>query len=385
MRRNVEMPGPQPKYAIQLTDMQISELTHLSLSLTAPYVEVQRARILLLAHSHPDWPNTKIAKQVGSSLNRVKACRQRWSHQGTLQSKPRSGAPREFSAIVRAQIVALACTKPRDQGKVYKRWSSEKLAQTAVEKGIVSSISASPIRRWLKQDQIKPWRYHSWQKPQDLHFVEKASPVLDLYEQAQELAKRGEAVCGIDEKTSIQARQRLSETQAAVAGHPMQVSDRYKRMGSLQLFCTLRVATGLTFADCYARKRFSEFQDFLLKLFSSALCQGLKVLHLILDNGPTHAPKQLESWIGSLNLSFEVRVYWLPKHASWLDQVEIIFSKVQREVLTPNDFASTIALQRDLLAYFEELNRHPKPIKWTYTKAKLIAKLGPPLQKQLAA
>ena len=119
--------------------------------------------------------------------------------------------------------------------------------------------------------------------------------------------------------------------------------------------------------------------------FQSALCTGVKVLHLILDNGPTHAPKQLGAWLASLELSFEVRLYWLPKYASWLDQVEIIFSKVQRDVLTPNDFASTLALENTLRTYFEDLNQHPKPIQWTYTKAKLLAKFGAPPPAQLAA
>jgi len=80
-----------------------------------------------------------------------------------------------------------------------------------------------------------------------------------------------------------------------------------------------------------------------------------------------------------------VHIYWLPTHASWLDQVEIIFSKVQRDVLTPNDFPSLTALERDLLSYCEELNRNPKPINWTYTKVKLIAKFGTPPSDQLAA
>jgi hypothetical protein len=84
-------------------------------------------------------------------------------------------------------------------------------------------------------------------------------------------------------------------------------------------------------------------------------------------------------------LAFEVRLYWLPKYASWLDQVEIIFSKVQRDVLTPSDFASPLALERALQAYFEELNQHPKPIQWTYTKTKLLAKFGAPPPAQLAA
>ena len=79
------------------------------------------------------------------------------------------------------------------------------------------------------------------------------------------------------------------------------------------------------------------------------------------------------------------RLYWLPTHASWLDQVEIIFSKVQRDVLTPNDFPSTLALEKHLKHYFDELNCHPKPIQWTYTKTKLIAKFGTPQPAELAA
>ena len=161
----------------------------------------------------------------------------------------------------------------------------------------------------------------------------------------------------------------------------MQVADRYKRMGALQLFCALLVASGQTFVQTRTTKKFVDFKAFLLALFQSTLCAGSKVLHLILDNGPTHAPKQLGPWLASLELSFEVRLYWLPKYASWLDQVEIIFSKVQRDLLTPNDFPSLVALERDLAAYFADLNLHPKPIKWTYTKTQLLAKFeAPPLQ-----
>jgi DDE superfamily endonuclease len=202
--------------------------------------------------------------------------------------------------------------------------------------------------------------------------------VLDLYEQAQELAAQGEAVVCADEKTSIQARQRLSATKAAALAFPVLVTDRYRSMGALQLFCALMVATGLTFARMRTGRKFADFKAFLLEFFQSALCQGLKVIHLVLDNGSTHAPKQLGSWIASLNLPFEVRIYWLPAHASWLDQVEIVFSKVQRDVLTPNDFASTIALEKTLKEYFADLNRYPRPIHWTYTKTKLLAKFAPP-------
>jgi hypothetical protein len=315
----------------------------------------------------------------------VQEWRRRWQGQGTLQARARGGAPRHFSALVRARIVALACSKPSAHGKAWKRWSGEKLAQVAVEQGLVATISPRTIRRWLRQDKLQPWRYHSWQHSTDPQFVEKAAPVLDLYAQAPALQAQGELTVCTDEKTSIQARQRVTATKAAAPGEGLQVADRYKRMGALQLFCALVVARGLTFAQTRARKKFVDFKAFLLAFFQSARCVGVKVLHLILDNGPTHAPRQLGAWLASLELSFEVRLYWLPKYASWLDQVEIIFSKGQRDVLTPNDFPSTVALERDLAAYFAELNEHPKPIQWTYTTTKLIAKFGAPPPLQLAA
>jgi hypothetical protein len=302
-----------------------------------------------------------------------------------LHDAPRAGTRRRFTPLHRAQSVALACSAPRQHGKAWLRWSGEKLARVAVEQQRVEAISPGTIRRWLRADKIKPWRYHSWQHSTDPQFVEKATPGLDLYTQAPGLQAQGELPVCADEKTSMQARQRVTATKAATPGEVMQVADRYKRMGALQLFCALVVASGLTFAQTRTTKKFVDFKAFLQAFFQRALCVGVKVLHLILDNGPTHAPKQLGAWLASLELSFEVRLYWLPKYASWLDQVEIIFSKGQRDVLTPNDFPSTLALERTVQAYFAELNRHPKPLQWTYTTTKLLAKFGAPPPLQLAA
>jgi len=346
---------------------------------------VQRARLLLLAHHRPTWHKGQIAQAVGCSVAMVKEWRRRWTQQGTLTARPRSGGPRHFPALVRAQVVALAWSKPSAYGQVWNRGSGEKLAQVAVEQGLVSPISPSTIRRWLRQDKIKPWRYHSWQHCTDPQFVEKATPGLDLYESASLLATQQEGVCGTDEQTSLPARQRLPETQAAVPGSPVQVADRYGRMGALRLFCGLLVATGRTVPRCYARRCFADFKVFLAELFAFVLCQGLQVLPLSLDNGPPHAPKQLARWSASVDRAFAGRLYWLPTYASWLEQVESMFSKVQRDGLTPNDFPSTVALERALQPYCEELNAHPKPIKWTYTKTKLLAKFGSPPLAQLAA
>ncbi len=379
------MAGPKPKYTIKLTEQQYKELKHLSQSHMAPWVEVQRARILLLAHESPDYSNYSIAEKIGCKVDMVKKWRRRWQKKPSVKSLPRRGAPRKFSALQRSQITALACSNPMDYGKPWKSWSGEKLSQVAVEKKIVTSISAGNIRRWLNQDKIKPWQYHSWQKSTDPDFVEKAGPILDLYEASQELFQQGHAVVCIDEKTSIQARKPLNETRPAIPNHPVLISDRYERKGALQLFCALMVATGITVARCFNNKCFVDFQAFLLRLFNSQVCKGLKFIHLILDNGTTHAPKRLAKWIDSLNLSFKVKIYWLPIHASWLDQAEIIFSKVQRDVLTPCYFQDKLDLELQIMTYFEYLNQDPKPIQWSYTKIKMLEKFGPQNQQKLAA
>jgi transposase len=165
------MPGPLPKYPIQLTPEQEVHLQHLSTSYTAPFAEVQRARILLLAHQHPTWYNAEIARRVGCCVNTVKRWRQRWQVTDRLHDTARPGCQRTFTPLERAQMTALACSAPREYGKPWRRWSGEKLAQVAVEQQIVTRLSPGTIRTWLRQDKIKPWRYHSWQHSTDPQFV----------------------------------------------------------------------------------------------------------------------------------------------------------------------------------------------------------------------
>jgi DDE superfamily endonuclease/Homeodomain-like domain-containing protein len=379
------MPGPLPKYPIQLTLEQEGHVQQLSPCYTAPCAEVQRARILLLAYQHPTWCHAEVAQRVGCCVNTVTHWRLRWQQTTSVHDAPRAGTRRTCTPLQRAQMTALAWSTPRAHGKPWPRWSGEKLAPVAIAPQSVEPIAPGTLRTWLRQDKSKPWRSHSWQHSTDPQCVDKASPVLDLYEHAPALAAPGEGVVCSDEKTSIQARQRVSATKAAAPGYPLQVADRSKWMGAVQLFCALLVASDLTFARTRSGTTFADCKAFLLALLQSALCAGLPVVHLLLDNGSTHAPKPLGPWIASLALAFVVRIYWLPTHASWLDQVEIIFSKVQRDVLTPNDFPSPLALEKQLKTYFAELNRHPKPMQWTYTKTTLLTKFGTSQPVKLAA
>jgi transposase len=262
------------------------------------------------------------------------------------------------------------------------RWSNAEIAQHLITLGVVVSIAASTVGRWLKAEKLKPWRYHSWQhilNPKE--FLESARPILWLYERAKRFLAKGFWIVCVDEKTSIQARERISPPDPAVSGHPVHVAHRYERQGAVHLFGGLSVGDGKVYGQCYARKRFVDFQAFLLEvIIPEALRRGVHNLSLILDNGTTHAPKQLKRWLlaqrESRKWPFTIHVYWLPKNASWLDQIEIWFSILQRKFLQPNHFETLDALKEGILKFIAHYNQTATPIRWTYTIEKLEKKLG---------
>jgi transposase len=287
-----------------------------------------------------------------------------------------------FPPEVRSQATAVACSQPRQKGVPLVRWSAGEIARRLVALGVVAFVAASTVARWLAQDKIRPWRYHNWQHilaPQA--FLERARPVLRLYEKARNLLQTGTWVVCTDEKTSIQAREREQPTRPAQPGKPVLVSPRYKRHGARQLFAALSVADGQVYGQCRERKRFVDFCAFLTEeLIPEALRRKVQTLALVLDNGSTHAPKRLEAWlkeyVASLPEKLAVEIYWLPKNASWLDQIEIWFSILQRKLLQPNDFTSVQQLEASIRDFIRMSNETAKPIHWTYTVEKLEQKLG---------
>ncbi len=275
----------------------------------------------------------------------------------------------------------MACSRPQAEGVPLARWSYAEIARRLVTLGVVVSVATSTVGRWLQAERIKPWRYRLWQHVRDPRFLELAKPVLRLYELACELYQLGVWVVCADEKTSIQARQRIDEPQPAAVGQAAHIAARYERRGALQLFAGLSVADGQALGCCRERHCFVDFQAFILEaLVPEAVRRGVRLICLVLDNGPTHAPKQLEAWLAeqqALNQwSFEIKLFWLPKYASWLDQAEIWFSILQRKALAPNHFESVTHLEHQLLDFFQYYNRTAQPIQWSYTVAKLDKKFG---------
>jgi hypothetical protein len=226
IRRTVRMPGPLPQYPITRTPEQAARLQSRSPWDPAPYAEVPRARLRLLAHHHPAWRHSDIARQVGCTPETVRQWRRRWQTTAVVRDAPRAGARRTCTPLQRAQITALAWSAPQEHGKAWRRWAGEKRAQVAGEQQMVQRSAPGTIRPWRRQEKSKPWRYHAWQHATDPQCVAQAAPGLDRYEHAQALAAQGEAVVCRDAKTSLQARQRVSATKAAAPGFPLHVADR---------------------------------------------------------------------------------------------------------------------------------------------------------------
>jgi hypothetical protein len=287
-----------------------------------------------------------------------------------------------FPPQVRAHVTAIACSLPKQCQVPLSRWSRAELARHVLQDPSLPPISASTVGRWLKAERLRPWRYHAWQHIHDpVAFLQRARPVLQAYAQALALLRAGTWLVSLDEKTSIQAREGEQSPRPACAGKPSLHEARYHRRGSRHLFAGLSVADGQVYGICRQRKCLVDFQAFVRQqIIPEALRRQVHTVILILDNGTTHAPKQLESWLHEQEAACErhlhFQVLWLPPNASWLDQIEIWFSLLQRKCLQPNHFVTATALETALGDYMDYYNQTAQPIKWTYTVQKLEQKLG---------
>lgn len=255
------------------------------------------------------------------------------------------------------------------------RFSARTIAWIMSAIGVVATVSARTVARWLKADKLKPWRFRSWITPKDLtKFMPRACAVLDLYERvAQGLLQAGEIVYSVDEKTSIQARQRATN-EPPRPGRPARVQHTYARRGAVNLIAALDVSLGTVIGTVCDRKNFPVFSAFLVELIDVAVASGKDTIHFILDNGSLHRPKHLENWLREHCPHVTVVVHWLPVRSSWLNQIEIFFGILQRHVLQPNDFPDLRVLGERILRFIAFYNVDAEPINWTYTSRDLKRK-----------
>lgn len=277
------------------------------------------------------------------------------------------------------QVKALACELPWHSGVPLSRFSSSEIAREVMQRGIVADISGSTVWRWLHEDAIRPWQYRSWIFPQDPHFERKAAVVLDLYHgvwRSKRLGKRSYVLCA-DEKPGIQALRRLHDTAPPRPGQCMRVEHHYERGGTLTYLAAWDVQRAKLFGRCEPRGGIEPFDRLVSQVMGQQPYCSAKRVFWIVDNGSAHRGKRCVQRLRKAHPTLVV--VHLPVHASWLNQIEIYFSIVQRKALTPNDFASLEQLAARLEGFERRYEQIAQPFEWKFTRqdlAELLEKLG---------
>ncbi len=316
---------------------------------TKPSVQhrfVQRARVILLAND--GLSNEKIAKQVDLSFVSVSIWRQRYAKHGIvgLKDKVGRGRPKRLTHDDLLHVVEAACKTPKEQ----THWSLRRLAD---ELGFVKK---SRLQQILRGFDLKPHQSKMWCFSNDPEYEQKKADVVGLYLNPP---KNAFVVC-IDEKTCIQAISR--KVQLMKPRHPERQDHQYTRNGTVDLFAAFRVHDGKVIGAIEQRHRAIEFLKFV-KVIYQRWGKSKRQLHIILDNLTTHEVDEVQNW---LRKHKNVHFHFTPTHASWLNQIELWFSILQRQVLKRGSFDSTRDLGKKILKYIEGYNKESKPFAWCY-------------------
>jgi len=292
-----------------------------------------------------------------------------------LADRARSGRPPVFAATVRAEVKALACSLPAECGLPLSRWSCTDLAGEAVTRGITTTLSGSTVRRWLDADALKPWQHRSWIFPRDPNFAAKAARVLDLYDRRWEglRLRPDEYVISADEKSQLQALHRRHADLPPGPERTRRVEFEYSRGGTLAYLAALDVHHATVMGRCAATTGIVPFGELVEQVMTREPYASARRVFWVVDNGSSHAgqasvERMREAWPTAV-------LVHLPIHASWLNQIEIYFSIVQRKVIKPANFADLSALEQRLLGFQARYNATASPFDWRYTKTDLNAYL----------
>jgi hypothetical protein len=309
---------------------------------------------------------TPIASAVGGNVGPTASLPSRTS--------PDVAASRSFPPLDRAIIVSIACDVVAKTGTPLSRQSTTDLAKRVGEE-LGKPIGRSTVWRILDEDAIKPWQYEHWIFPRAPDFFAKAAVVLDLYEgywQGERLDPF-DRILSADEKTSIQARIRCHESLGPAPGRRRRVEAEYGRGGALQYLAAWDVQEGLIMGRCEAQTGIGPFGRLVQQVMTRPEYALAYRVFWVVDNGSSHRG---EASVNRLSKAYPNAILvHTPVHASWLNQVEVYFSLLQRKVLTPNDSKDLHELALRIRLYEELTNKEPRPFDWKFTKYDLFALL----------
>src|SRR5262245_1837210 len=291
---------------------------------------------------------------------------------GTLTSRIAGDAAgsRFFPPLDRALVQAMACETVAQTGLPISRQSLADLVVRAMAT-LQRPIGRTTVWRILNEDALKPWQFEHWIFPRDPQFAEKAGPILDLYQglwEGRPLSSK-DFVLSSDEKTSIQARRRGHAELPPTPAQARRIESEYERQGALQYLAAWDVRRGVVMGHCEAKTGIRPFGRLVDQILSREPYRAAERLFLIVDNGSSH--RGATSIERLRQQDRRIILVHTPIHASWLNQIEIYFSIIQRKVLTPNDFPDLTAVQLRLALYEELSNRRPRPFAWKFTRQDL--------------
>jgi hypothetical protein len=417
------MPGTAAK--VTITERQQEILHQLSRSHAEPAAVKQRAPIILLAFA--GLTNEDIAPHVGLERHQVGLWRRRWADAWPrlvviectdsaaalkralvqlLSDAPRSGSPGKFTPEQLALIIAVACEKPEDSGRPVTQWTPAELADEVTRRGLVDAISPSTVRELLRQAELKPPRCRPWlnspERAKDpAGFAQQVQGVCACYQEAPALyAAAHTHTVSVDEKTGMQALERVAPTLPMRPGQVERREFEYTRQGTLALIGSFHVVTGQVLTPTLGPTRTEE--DLVRHIEKTVATEAEASWVFVADQLNTHLSEGLvrlvaracgiaEETLGRkgkagvlqpvatrkaflTDRSHRIRFVYTPKHTSWLNQIEIWFSILVRRVLKRGSFASVGELRQrilDFIAYFNQALA--KPFRWTYTGRPLQA------------
>jgi len=402
---------------ILLSEKQHEILQIIVKSTTASFRLIQRARIILLSFERVR--NEEIASEVGLGRKQAGLWRRRWKQsfdalvsiecrephavlrrtiEDVLSDAPRAGAHGKFTAEQMTQIMAIACESPEQSGRPVDHWTHRELADEAKQRGIVPSISASQVGRYLAESDLQPHRSKYWlnttEKDPDI-FQTQVEVVCQAWRDAPDLYFQANThTVSVDEMPGLQALERIAKTIPMQPGQPKRIEYEYKRHGTLCLIGNWHVVLGQMIAPTIKQTRTED--DLAWHFFYTVQTDPHAGWVFVLDNLNVHCSATLVCYVAELegidkstlgikgvsgilksvesrqaflsDRRHRVRFVYLPKHTSWLNQIEIVFGIVGRRVMRRGNFKSLAELKDRLLDFIDYFNRtFAKPFQWNYT------------------
>ncbi len=332
---------------ITLTDTEFDFLTQTARSRTGRAEDARRARLILMLAEGDSWD--EVCDKLDCARGFIARWRKRFLDErlAGMYSRHRGQTTKRRTPQLEARILKATQKGPTD-GSTH--WSTRRLAETL-------GISHMMVARVWKKHGLKPHRLEGYICSNDPDFERKAADIIGLYMNPPAHA----AVFCVDEKTAIQALDRKDPVLPLSPGRAERHGFEYYRHGTLSLYAAFNTSSGEVLGKTAARHTSAEFVAFLGDIVANQPDQ--KEIHVICDNLSAHKTKKVDAFLDEHPM---VRIHFTPTYSSWLNQVELWFGKIQRDVITRGVFTSVADLRRKLMRYIRYYNKKPKTVKWKY-------------------